>query len=400
MRAFWMLGLALLLAGTSVYLARNWIQGQVQPTIVQKVEAPPIEMATVVIAATPMFRGDRIRREHLRLVDWPADSVPPSAFTTIDAIIVDPDADPAAGTQQAAEPGGQGATNVAETRVVLSAIEINEPILKSKISGFGERASVSTMISPEMRAATIRMNDINGVAGFVLPGDHVDILLTRSVGDAKGGAAGSNLITDILLQNIRVLGIDQDANQQRDKPGVVKAVTVEVTPVQAQKLTLAQRLGDLSLALRHVANVAPETPTTVSLRDLKVGEANLEKGQKPVVVKKKVVVKTTPKKKAGLQVRIVRGTTASSVEVQKDRSPLFASPPEPQAEAAAPARQLADTTMSAPAASVAADLGDATAGTVESSAVESRPVAKRVTAPLSLLEPFSGNASSFEEAAQ
>ena len=111
-------------------------------------------------------------------------------------------------------------------------IETNEPVLKSKVSGFGGRAILSSMIAPDMRAMTIRINDVSGVAGFVLPGDHVDIILIRDFGGSP--------VTDILLQNIKVLGIDQDANQNRQQPGVVRAVTFEVTPTQSQKLVLAQ----------------------------------------------------------------------------------------------------------------------------------------------------------------
>ena len=132
-------------------------------------------------------------------------SVPPGSFASVEEVL-----------------GTDG-----KRRVALRAIEINEPMLKTKISGFGGRASLSTILAPEMRASTIRVNDINGVAGFVLPGDHVDIMLTRSAGGSE-----ANLLTDILLQNVKVLAIDQDANEDRAQPAVVKAVTLEVTPVR------------------------------------------------------------------------------------------------------------------------------------------------------------------------
>jgi pilus assembly protein CpaB len=373
LRAFWMLGLALILAGTSVFLARNWIEKQVQPQVVQEA-VPQIELVTVVVAATPLYFGNNVRREHLREIDWPADATPPGAFTTIDEIL---------GVEDE------------EERVALRAIEVNEPILRSKISGFGGRASLSSLLAPEMRASTIRVNDVNGVAGFVLPGDHVDIMLTRSASGGKGGRGAADLITDVLLQNIRVLGIDQDANEQRDKPGVAKAVTLEVTSVQAQKLVLAQRLGELSLALRHVTNVEAESPTkTVSLRDLQVGEANLppkppgtEKKEKAAT--KTVIVKKT-KKKAGLSVRIVRGMATSEYEVQADKRPFFSEP-----EASKPL-DLAPQAPSAPKALTGTSGGSSFTQTT----VQAPAVAKPVSAPLSLLEPLGEKSTALQDAAE
>jgi pilus assembly protein CpaB len=250
MRAFWMLGLALILAGAAVFLAQNWLQSQ-KPQIVEVPAEPQVQMATVVVAATPLYFGNTVRAEHLREIEWPAGAVPPGSFTSVDDVI---------GTEN-------------KRRVALRAIEINEPLLKSKISGFGGRASLSTILAPEMRASTIRVNDINGVAGFVLPGDHVDIMLTRDAGGT------GNLLTDVLLQNVKVLAIDQDANEARAQPAVVKAVTLEVTPVQAQKLVLAQRLGQLSLSLRNITNAVAEKPKTVTLRqpvDRGIAEAGRE----------------------------------------------------------------------------------------------------------------------------
>ena len=331
MRAYVMLGLALLLAGASVFLARNWVQSQVQPVAAVQ-DQQQVETTQVVVAASQLHYGNKVRREHLRVVDWPTAAVPEGSFKAVDEII---------GKEKRGEDG-----NVikAEDRVVLRTIEINEPILKSKITGFGGRASLSTLISPGMRATTIRVNDVNGVAGFVLPGDRVDILLTR---DPKSSSRrrGGNLQTDILLQNMRVLGIDQDANEDRNKPAVVKAVTLEVTTTQAQKLTLAQKLGSLSLALRHVNTVDAEQPQSIKARDLRVGEANLApdpKGGKVkiydvdepapvantrVTTKKAVVTKTLSKKMAKNMstIKIVRGLKATEYDVTPEK-PTFSAP--------------------------------------------------------------------------
>jgi pilus assembly protein CpaB len=260
-RAYVMLGIALLLAGASVFLARNWVQNQVQPVAAIE-DQKKLETTKVIVASTQLHFGNKVRREHLRVVDWPTAAVPEGSFKSVDDILGKEEVDPKT-----------GAKKPPEERTALRTIEVNEPILKSKITGFGGRASLSTLIAPGMRATTIRVNDVSGVAGFVLPGDRVDVLLTRD--PESGKRRGGNLQTDVFLQNMKVLAIAQDANQDRNKAAVVKAVTLEVTPVQAQKLTLAQKLGALSLALRHVNTVNAEAPQSIKARDLNVGEANL-----------------------------------------------------------------------------------------------------------------------------
>ena len=349
-RAYVMLGLALLLAVASVFLAKNWIQAQVQP-VAQFEQKPQVESVKIVVAASQLQYGNKLRREHLRLVDWPVSAVPEGSFRSIEDLL---------GEEKTVGKDGKKAVKIKD-RVVLRAIEINEPILTTKITGFGGRASLSTLITPGMRATTIRVNDVNGVAGFVLPGDRVDILLTR--GGKRGGGGG--LATDIMLQNMKVLGIDQDANEDRSKPAVVRAVTLEVTTLQAQKLTLAQKVGTLSLALRHVNTVGAIATETVTLRDLKVGEANVTPDplkKKAAVAKveaahvaKPAVMKTAIKKKKKTNVTIVRGLTPKEYEVQPEK-PTFSAPayskplnllPSKLAPAIAPTPSLAPKLMPA-----------------------------------------------------
>ena len=336
-RAYVMLGLALLLAGASVFLARNWVRSQVQPVAAIE-DKQKLETTTVVVASTRLNYGNRVRREHLRVVDWPTAAVPEGSFKSVDDILGKDEVDPKTGKNKPIE-----------TRTALRTIEVNEPILKNKITGFGGRASLSTLIAPGMRATTIRVNDVTGVAGFVLPGDRVDILLTRNPdgGGRRGG--GNNLQTDLFLQNMKVLAIAQDANEDRSKPAVVKAVTLEVTPIQAQKLTLAQKLGSLSLALRHVNTVNAESVRSIKARDLRVGEANLtpepkggnatktvtvaEIAPQPVTVQTtttqestKVLTQTVAKstKKNMATIKIVRGLVAKEYEVEPEKATFSA----------------------------------------------------------------------------
>jgi Flp pilus assembly protein CpaB len=278
------------------------------------------------------------------VVDWPAGAVPEGSFKSIDDILGKKEAAKKETGETAA--GGKEQNREIPARVVLRTIEVNEPILKSKITGFGGRASLSTLIAPGMRATTIRVNDITGVAGFVLPGDRVDILLTRDPAGGGQRSRGANLQTDVFLQNMKVLAIAQDANEDRNKPAVVKAVTLEVTPTQAQKLTLAQKLGSLSLALRHVNTVDAIALQSIKARDLRVGEANLAPDPKggrvngtgggetaliiePQVTEKRktVVTKSVAKKtKKNLSlIKIVRGLKATEYDVTPEK-PTFSAP--------------------------------------------------------------------------
>jgi pilus assembly protein CpaB len=117
-----------------------------------------------------------------------------------------------------------------------------------------------------MRAVTVRVNDVEGVAGFVLPGDRVDVMLTRQ--NDKTAAT-----SDVVLQNTKVLAIDQMADERTDKPSIVKAVTLEVDTVAAQKLALASSIGNLSLMLRRAGEANSESTRRVTLTDLTGGAA-------------------------------------------------------------------------------------------------------------------------------
>jgi len=144
---------------------------------------------------------------------------------------------------------------------VLSAIEVNEPVLALKITGPGQRATLSALVKPGMKAVTIRVNDVEGVGGFVLPGDHVDVVLTRQ--KAKGSAT-----TEVVLQNTKVLAVDQIADEHSTKAKVAKSVTLEVNTIDAQKLWLASSVGSLSLLLRQAGDTSEHKTRQISLKDL------------------------------------------------------------------------------------------------------------------------------------
>jgi len=207
------------------------------------------------------------------------------------------------------------------TRVALRPMAANEPILRSKISGEGGRAAISAVLDPTKRAVAVRLSDVAGVGGFVLPGDVVDVLVTRTPMNPNGN---SQQITDILLQKVRVIAIDQDASDSTDKPAIGKTATLEVAQVDAQKLALAQQVGQLSLALVNPASETSPTVETVSTNDLRDGayvggysDAAPRFQPPPLLAAPPAGPRAPPRKPANpdLTVMIVRGTKDSSYEV-------------------------------------------------------------------------------------
>jgi pilus assembly protein CpaB len=235
-----MIGFAVLFGLLAVFVAQSWLTSAADARL-RSLEAqqkhPAVATQTIVVASKPLRYGNELNASLLHEIPWSQDALPAGAFTKISDVLA----------------GGK--------RVVLSAIEINEPVLAVKITGPGQRATLSAMLHEGMKAVTIRVSDVEGVAGFVLPGDRVDIALTRL--DGKGGAT-----TDVVLQNATVLAIDQVADERVANPSVAKSVTLEVDTVAAQKLDLAASLGNLSLLLRKAGETTSPKSLRVSLKDL------------------------------------------------------------------------------------------------------------------------------------
>ena len=224
-----MLVIALVFGAVAVFFANIWLNNQTSTSIATTTVTPAlVETSTLVVAARDISFGERLTPETLREIPWPKSTIPDGSYAKISDLMSD---------------GGH---------VVLNPISPNEPVLKWKISGAGARASLSALVGSGLRAVSVRMNDVAGVAGFVLPGDRVDILYTKNGG---GGDAMSS--TDILIQNVRVLAVDQVADQKKSDPVLAKVITVEVTPVDGEKVALAQTTGSLSFTLRAAGGIEP-----------------------------------------------------------------------------------------------------------------------------------------------
>jgi len=240
---FVMIGFAVLFGLLAVFLAQIWLNNQADERLksieAQRKAAPPAR--TIVVAGKPLRFGDELSSGALREMPWPDNALPAGAF-------------------------GKIADLTSSKRVVLMPIDANEAVLASKITGPGQRATLSAMLGEGMKAVTIRVNDVEGVAGFVLPGDRVDIVLTRS-------GEKNNAVNDVVIQDVRVLAVDQLADQRADKPSVVKAVTIEVDPTEGQKVALAASVGTLSLLLRKAGDAASTDTRRVTTRDLMTAPA-------------------------------------------------------------------------------------------------------------------------------
>jgi len=233
-----MIGFAVLFGLLAVFVAQTWLNSAAEQRM-RSLEAnkKPVSVSTIVVASKPLRFGNELTSSQLTEVEWPGKALPAGAFAKIAEVLN----------------GGK--------RVVLTAIEPNEPVLSNKITGPGQRATLSATLRDGLKAATVRVNDIDGVGGFVLPGDHVDVALTRQTDK-------TNASTEVVLQNVRVLAIDQIADERTEKPSVVKAVTLEVDVVGAQKLSLAASVGTLTLMLRKAGEANNQYTRKITLSDL------------------------------------------------------------------------------------------------------------------------------------
>jgi pilus assembly protein CpaB len=275
-----MIGFAVLFGLLAVFIAQSWLNNQAEMRM-KNLEAQnkPLATRTIVVAAKPLRFGMEVTAAMVREIPWSQDAVPTGAFTSVSQLLT----------------GGK--------RVVLSAIEQNEPVLALKVTGAGQRATLSSLVGDGMKAVTIRVNDVEGVGGFVLPGDRVDVVMTRQVDKNQAS-------TEVVLQNARVLAVDQSADERSDKPAVAKAVTLEVATASAQRLWLASSVGSLSLLLRKAGETTAESTRRVTLSDLN----GTSEGQ-DTDTKKIVVTRGTTKQE--YSVPIEAGTPSQEAEIAR-----------------------------------------------------------------------------------
>lgn len=299
------LGASAIFGVMAIILARGWIQGAVEnefrqtPTETSSLAGLPnaVQVTTVpvLVANTNLLFGDQLTPDALRVVDMPEDAVPIDALSDVSEIFP-PEYDPL----------NAGAF------VMLSDIQMNEIILPHRISGLNGRGSLSARIRPGYRAVSVRVDDVTGVAGFIVPGDLVDI---QYVSEPNPDLDKPVYRSDIILQSVRVLGIDQSQNRKQDAPEIARTVTLEVSHMDAQALAIAQEGGVISLVLRASGEALPSTTKSLDTRQLDLRANSGSSAKKP-----RRPVRVTPKKSkpSVAQITVIRGDTSHSVSVRKE----------------------------------------------------------------------------------
>lgn len=226
-----MLALSLLIGVVAVVMAARWMN-----------EKAALSTTGVVVAAHDIPLGTRLMPEHLKVVAWPSGSKPSGTFNDVQKV---------------------------STRVLNASVQAGEPLLESRLAPVGSKGGLSALIPEGKRAVSVKVKEESGVAGFALPGNYVDVLVSAQ--DENGRP-----VSRIVLQRILVLAIAQEANRDETKPRLVNAVTLEVTPAEAEQLDLARSIGQLSLALRNQVDMADAATKGAQLSDLVRGSSHLE----------------------------------------------------------------------------------------------------------------------------
>ncbi|HEX8989580.1 MAG TPA: Flp pilus assembly protein CpaB [Rhodocyclaceae bacterium] len=230
-RAIVMLVLSLLVGLGAAMMAAAWVQ--------QKGDAATRQVA---VAATDIELGSRLNAQMIKLVAWPVGQVPEGSFAAVEDLA---------------------------DRVVKTSVLRGEALLESKLAPVGTKGGLSAVIKEGHRAMTVRVNDVVGVAGFALPGNYVDVVVSTQ---QDGAGTENRQISKIVLEHILVLAVAQEANRDETRPKVVSAVTLEVTPAQAEKLDLARTVGQLSLVLRNQIDNRNVDTAGITKRQLLVGD--------------------------------------------------------------------------------------------------------------------------------
>lgn len=254
--------IALIAATGAVFMASKWLQQR------------SAKVNQVAVAAQEINMGQKLTSSMFKLIDWPANSNLPESFSDLKKL---------------------------EGRVTKSTLQVGEPVLAAKLAPEGSQGGLSAVITEGKRAITVRVNDVVGVAGFALPGNFVDVIVNTKKEEDGENNKSTRDISKIVLERILVLAVAQEAGRDETAPKVVNAVTLEVTPEQAEMIDLARSIGNLSLVLRNQAdiqNAKTEGMTKNSLLEIAPAPLPVLATEPPapqqVVVVKKVFVKAKP----------------------------------------------------------------------------------------------------------
>ena len=245
--------LSLFTAVGAAYTANRWVSAQSEDTAA--------EGTHVVAAAMAIPYGTKVESRHLKFVEIPNDVAPTGFFTSFEEV---------------------------EGSVSTIAIARGEILIADRFAAHETGSTLAALVSANMRALTVRVNDVIGVAGFLLPGNRVDVLSSRKEMNRRA-------VTETILRDIKVLAVDQTASTEQNEPVIVRAVTLEMTPDQAEILVKARTEGEIQLTLRNPLEEPKEEP---------------EPEPEPEPVKKQAVAQQPVSRPVNRQttVTVIRGT--------------------------------------------------------------------------------------------
>jgi len=266
-RTLSLIALSVLLGLGAAWMANNWLTARMNTTTDSNME-------NVVVAVVEIPFGQMVEPQHVKLVALPKGSAPSDAFDTVEK-----------------------ATGRIATFTLLQGDILRAARLAEHLGG----STLASLIAPNKRAISVRVDDVVGVGGFLLPGNRVDVLATK-----KRNGGNNEAESETILHDLRVLAVDQTASTDKTQPVVVRAVTLEMTSEEAEVLVKAQTEGKLQLALRN------------PLDEQKKPEAKPEAvvAVAPPPAPKRVVVRRSSGDGMG-QVTIIRGTEVERVNVQR-----------------------------------------------------------------------------------
>jgi pilus assembly protein CpaB len=297
------LGASAVLGLGALIVARVWLP-QASHAPAPKPNQPAVQTVPVVVATGAIPYGTRLDSSRLAIEQLPVGDAPQGAYSSPSQLL--------------SQPGGPP--------IALTPIAAREPLLPTQISGPGARPTVSAVIDEGMRAYTIGVTDIAGVGGHVLPGDRVDVVMTQNlpqrVANGQTNCDCKHPIADVVLQDIKVLGLDLNADPTSTQAAVAHTATLEVSVQDAQKLAVAAQAGSLSLALRRTGSAEVAPVRTISMADLHTGAL---RGDVLGALRRRapsftVQAPLTPIAPPTHSVTVVHGDSSSSIQVPAERS--------------------------------------------------------------------------------
>lgn len=263
-RGFMLVAVSLVLGGLSAIAANNWVSERL------RANAENNDLHTVVVAALDIPYGTKVSDRHLRLTEVPSEVVPEGSFRAIEDV---------------------------EGMVAKVDVVRGETLLASRFAEHDTGSTLAALVQKNMRAVTVRVDDVVGVAGFLLPGNHVDVLATKTDRRTKQAYA------ETILRSVKVLAVDQTAATENNDPIIVRAVTLELTPRQSETLLKAKEEGKIQLTLRNPL-------------DQQVADAATQPETKRAPAVMVAPPTTAPVRSSTQKVEVIRGT---QVDTQKAR---------------------------------------------------------------------------------